>query len=560
MKKTNNRLQSDLELQDRRQEPFHGGKKAWTQLGNELTAARTAVAKGGGDKALRRQHDKGRLSARERIRALLDPDGPFDELMTFAGWQMYPEVGGAPSGGVITGLGPIHGRPWMIIANDATVKAGAFFPITAKKVIRAQTIALENHLPTIYLVDSAGVYLPMQDEVFPDQDDFGRVFYLNARMSAAGIPQIAAIMGNCVAGGAYLPVMCDTIVMTEGSGLYLAGPALVKAAIGQEADSEELGGATMHAEISGTVDFHEPGDPEALARVRNLAGAYAPTPLALWARDRQKSLPPAYAADDLPGIVPAEGGSRPYDMHEVIARLVDASAFDEFKAAYGRTILCGTARLGGYPVGIVANQKTVVKSGKKLEVGGVIYGEAADKAARFILDCNQMGIPILFLHDVNGFMVGRASEQEGIIRRGAKMVNAVANSVVPRISLILGGSFGAGHYAMSGKAYAPRFLFAWPSARYSVMGAQQAAKTILDIQAAQLKRAGKKPDDDTLPELYDDIKAGYDQALDIKYAAARLWVDEVILPQETRGRLIRALEACAQNPDTEEWKLGVFQV
>ena len=400
----------------------------------------------------------------------------------------------------------------------------------------------------------------MQDEIFPDQDDFGRVFYLNARMSALGIPQIAAIMGNCVAGGAYLPVMCDALIMTEGSGLYLAGPALVKAAIGQEVSSEDLGGAAMHAEIAGTVDYLEPDDPHALQRIRNLAAVYAPATLAPWARGRREVEEPALEPQDLLGVVPPEGGSRPYEMREVIGRLVDGSRFDEYKAKFGKTIVCGTAHLGGFPVGIVANQKTAVKAKGRLEVGGVIYGDAADKAARFILNCNQAGVPLIFLHDVNGFMVGRESEHGGIIRRGAKMVNAVSNSVVPRLSVILGGSYGAGHYAMSGKAYAPRFIFAWPSAKYSVMGGQQAAKTILDIQAAQLKRAGQEPDDEELAALYEQIRAGYDAALDIRYAAARLWVDEIILPLETRDRLIRALEACAQNPHTDEFKIGVFQV
>ncbi len=555
-----NKLHSRLTLEQRRNNPYHGNKKAWLELSKALIAERSSLAKGGGDRAVKRQHDKNRLVVRERIGKLLDKDSSFDELMNFAGYGLYEELGGAPAGGTVTGIGRVAGRDWMIIANDATVKAGAFFPITAKKVIRAQTIALENRLPTIYLVDSAGVYLPLQDEIFPDQDDFGRVFYLNARMSAMDIPQIAAIMGNCVAGGAYLPVMCDTLIMTEGSGLYLAAPALVKAAIGQEVSSEDLGGAAMHAEISGTVDYHEPDDLHAIERIRSLATTYSPAELAPWAKNRKISQEPAFNPEDLNGLVPPEGGSQSYDMREVIGRLVDASEFDEYKARYGKTIICGTAHLGGFPVGIVANQKTVIKSRGKIEVGGVIYGEAADKAARFILNCNQAGIPILFFHDVNGFMVGRSSEQEGIIRRGAKMVNAVSNSVVPRISVIMGGSYGAGHYAMSGKAYAPRFIFAWPSARYSVMGGQQAAQTILDIQMAQLKRSGKKPNDEELTALYQKIKSDYDEALDIRYAAARLWVDEIILPLETRERLIRALEVCAQNNRVEELKLGVFQV
>lgn len=539
-----------------------GGAPAanWTAVSQELTSQREQVAAGGGAKALARQHAKGRMGARERITALCDPGTRFDELMTFAGWEMYPDEGGAPAGGVVAGIGKLHGRDWLVIANDATVKAGAFFPITAKKVIRAQTIAYENRLPTIYLVDSAGVYLPMQDEVFPDQDDFGRVFYLNARMSAAGIPQLAAIMGNCVAGGAYLPVMCDALVMTDGSGLYLAAPALVKAAIGQEVGSEELGGAQMHAEVSGTVDFREPNDDAALNRLRRLAASYAAPGVAPWARMRSEPLAPAEPEAELTDLLPATGGTRPYETRDLLSRLIDGAGFDEFKPDYGATLITGLARMGGYPVGIVANQKSVVKRPGKIEVGGVIYAEAADKAARFVLNCNQAGVPIIFLHDVNGFMVGRDSEQQGIIRRGAKLVNAVSNSVVPRISVILGGSYGAGHYAMSGKAYSPRFIFALPSAKFSVMGGQQAAKTVLDIQVAQLKRAGLEPDDETLASLHKQITADYDKAFDIRYAAARLWVDEVILPGELRERLIRALDACACNADREEFKLGVFQV
>ena len=555
------RVDTAVTLDERRAGAFHANRKAWTEAAADLAAQREQIALGGGPAAVKRQHAKERWTARERIAALLDEDAPaFDELMAFAGWRMYEEEGGAPAGGVVTGIGRVAGRDWMIVANDATVKAGAFFPITAKKVIRAQTIALENRIPTIYMVDSAGVYLPMQDEIFPDQDDFGRVFYLNARMSAMGIPQLAAIMGNCVAGGAYLPVMCDTLVMTDGSGLYLAGPALVKAAIGQDVGSEELGGARMHAEIAGTVDFREPDDAHAIERLRRLAASYAPAERAAWARGRTEPAPPREREADLDGILPVEGGAKPYDVREVLARLLDASEFDEFKAEYGKTLVCGTGRLGGYPVGIVANQKVVVKSRGRLQVGGVIYADAADKAARFILNCNQSGVPILFFHDVNGFMVGKESEEEGIIRRGAKMVNAVSNSVVPRIAVILGGSYGAGHYAMSGKAYAPRFLFALPSARYSVMGGQQAAKTILDIQAAQLKRKGIDPDDTTLAELYERIKAGYDEALDIRYAGARLWIDEIVVPAELRQRLIRALDACANDVGHEEFRLGVFQV
>ncbi|GAA5532821.1 acyl-CoA carboxylase subunit beta [Deinococcus aluminii] len=539
----------------------------WPEALARLAADQQKVRAGGGPKAQQRQHEKNRLTARERIARLVDEGTPFDELMTFAGWEMYPEVGGAPSGGTVTGIGTIAGRPWMIVANDATVKAGAFFPITAKKVIRAQTIALENRLPVVYLVDSAGVYLPMQDEIFPDQDDFGRVFYLNARMSAKGIPQIAAIMGNCVAGGAYLPVMCDTLIMTEGSGLYLAGPALVKAAIGQVVESEELGGADMHASIAGTVDYKEPDDEAALKRIRALAGMYAEGEVAPWAKRRAEVQPAPER--DLTEVVSFDG-SKPYDVREVITALADGGEFHEFKPEYGQTLVCGFARVGGYPVGFVANQRTVIKKKLKsggepglrtrIEVGGVIYGDSADKAARFILDANQAGVPLVFLSDVTGFMVGRDSEQEGIIRRGAKLVNAVSNSVVPKITIITGGSFGAGNYAMNGKAYGPRFLFAWPSAKYAVMSGNAAAKTLLDIQVAALQRQGHPPDDEELQRLYDEVKAKYDTELDPRYAAARLWVDEIIAPNDTRERLIRALEACAQNPQQEELKVGVFQV
>ena len=539
----------------------------WAAELERLAADRLKVHAGGGPKAQQRQHDKNRLTARERIARLTDPGTPFDELMTFAGYGMYGDVGGCPSGGTVAGIGKIGGRPWMIIANDATVKAGAFFPITAKKVIRAQTIALENHLPVVYLVDSAGVYLPMQDEIFPDQDDFGRVFYLNARMSAAGIPQIAAIMGNCVAGGAYLPVMCDTLIMTEGSGLYLAGPALVKAAIGQVVESEELGGASMHASIAGTVDYKEKDDEAAIARIRALADLYAQGDPAPFARRRKETRPaPERDLTELVGF----DGSKTYDVRDLITSIVDGGEFNEFKPEYGETLVCGFARMGGYPVAFVANQRTVIKKKLKsggepglrtrIEVGGVIYGDSADKAARFILDANQAGVPLVFLSDVTGFMVGRDSEQEGIIRRGAKLVNAVSNSVVPKITLITGGSFGAGNYAMNGKAYGPRFIFAWPSAKYAVMSGNAAAKTLLDIQLAALKRAGHEPDDEELQRLYDEVKSKYDTELDPRYAAARLWVDEIIEPNDTRERLIRALEACAQNPKQEEFRVGVFQV
>ncbi len=534
---------------------------SWEALLETMRSSRETILQAGGTKAIARQHAKNRLTARERIAALIDPGSRFDELAMHAGWEMYPDP--VPAGGTITGIARIAGRDWMVIANDATVKAGAFYPITAKKVIRAQTIALENHLPVVYLVDSAGVYLPMQDEIFPDQDDFGRVFFLNARISSFGVPQIAAIMGNCVAGGAYLPVMCDTLIMTEGSGLYLAGPALVKAAIGQVVSSEELGGAAMHSSIAGTVDYREPDDAHALERIRNLAGLYAEGGLAAWAKRRHATQAPHLELSDLLKIVSSDGG-KPYDTREVIYRLVDGSdtgsSFSEFKAEYGETMVTGFARLGGFPVGIIANQRMVIRKPGKLEVGGVIYAEAADKTARFILDANQAGVPLVFLSDVTGFMVGRDSEQAGIIRRGAKLVNAVSNSVVPKLTVITGGSYGAGNYAMAGKAFAPRFIYAWPSAKYAVMSGNAAAKTLLEIQVAQLERNGHTPDDLELKALYDEVKSKYDRELDPRYAAARLWVDEVIEPLETRERLIRSLEVCALNPKLEEFRLGVFQV
>lgn len=540
--------------------------KNWPEALELLQKTVSQAHLGGGKKAIERQHQKNRLTARERIAHLIDEGTVFDELMTLAGFEMYQDVGGCPSGGTVAGMGYIQGRPWMIIANDATVKAGAFFPITAKKVIRAQTIALENHIPVVYLVDSAGVYLPMQDEIFPDQDDFGRVFYLNARMSALGIPQIAAIMGNCVAGGAYLPVMCDTLIMTEGSGLYLAGPALVKAAIGQNIDSESLGGAAVHAEISGTVDYKEKDDLSAIQRIRALAEMQTRKYTAPWAQKRKAPKAPQ-SQQDFTELVSLDG-SKTYNVREVLKALLDDSHFDEYKPDYGQSIVCALGWLGGYPVGVVANDRQVIRKKLKsdvpglqtrIEVGGVIYGDSADKSARFIMEVNQMGIPLIFLSDVTGFMVGKDSEYEGIIRKGAKMVNAVSNTVVPKITLITGGSYGAGNYAMNGKAYSPRFLFAWPSAKYAVMSGNAAAKTLLDIQLQALKRQGQEPTDEDLASLFEQVKAKYDQELDPRYAAARLWVDEVIAPETTRERLIRTLEACSGAP-IGEFKTGMFQV
>jgi 3-methylcrotonyl-CoA carboxylase beta subunit len=520
------------------------------------------IRQGGGAKAIESQHKKGRLTVRERIAKLIDPGSQLFELGIFAAYEMYQEWGGAPSAGAVTGLGKVCGRTLMLIANDATVKAGAFFPMTAKKVIRAQNIAIENHIPTVYLVDSAGVFLPLQEDVFPDTDDFGRVFRNNAVMSAMGIPQLAAIMGMCVAGGAYLPLMCDHILMTEGSGLFLAGPALVQAAIGQVTSAEDLGGAKMHSQISGTVDFREPDDDACIRRIRALVdkmGAPNPSPFShVAARE------PLYPGDDIYGIFSSDPAKQ-YDMREIIARIVDASEFEEYRAEYGETVLCGYGRIGGWAVGLVANQKKHVQTlargsdQKRMEFGGVIYTESAEKAARFILDCNQNRIPLVFLHDVNGFMVGKDAEWSGIIRAGAKMVNAVANSVVPKITVICGGSFGAGNYAMCGKAYDPRFMFAWPTAKFAVMSGDAAANTLAEIKLKQLEREGKKVDEKARKEMLESVKATYEQQTDPRYAAARLWVDAIIDPAHTRDALIGALEAAALNPEIREFKTGVLQ-
>jgi len=520
------------------------------------------IRQGGGAKAIESQHRKGRLTARERIAKLIDPDSHFFELGIYAAYEMYEEWGGAPCAGTITGLAKVCGRTFMLIANDATVKAGAFFPMTAKKVIRGQNIAIENRIPTIYLVDSAGVFLPLQEDVFPDSDDFGRVFRNNAVMSAMGIPQITAIMGMCVAGGAYLPVMCDHILMTEGSGLFLAGPALVQAAIGQKTSAEDLGGAKMHAQISGTVDFREPDDDACIKRIRALVDKMgAPNPSSF---SHVRSRDPLYSGDDIYGIFSGDPGKQ-YDMREIIARMVDASEFEEYRAEYGETLLCGYARIGGWAVGIVANQKKHVQTlargsdQKRIEFGGVIYTESAEKAARFILDCNQHRIPLVFLHDVNGFMVGKDAEWSGIIRAGAKMVNAVANSVVPKMTVICGGSFGAGNYAMCGKAYDPRFMFAWPTARFAVMSGDAAASTLVEIKLKQIEREGKKVDEKQKKELYESVRATYEHQTDPRYAAARLWVDAIIDPAHTRDALIWALEAATLNPEIREFKTGVLQ-
>ena len=539
---------------------FESNMRALADLVAQIRNEEEKIREGGGPKAIENQHAKSRLTARERINLLADA-GTFFELGLYVAHRMYEEWGGAPAAGVITGLARIHGRLVMLIVNDATVKAGAFFPMTTKKVIRAQNIAIENRIPTMYLVDSAGVFLPLQEDVFPDTDDFGRVFRNNAVMSAMGIPQIAAIMGMCVAGGGYLPVMCDHVFMTDGSGLFLAGPALVQAAIGQKVSAEDLGGAAMHSAISGTVDFREPNDEACIARIRSLVEKWGYRRQSLW--DRKKPADPALAAEEIYGVYDASS-ARPYDMKEILARIIDESRFDEYKPEYGKTLICGYARIGGFAVGIVANQKlhahqTDHEGHKRVEFGGVIYTESAEKAARFIMDCNQNLIPLVFFHDVNGFMVGRDAEWSGIIKAGAKMVNAVSNSVVPKITVIVGGSFGAGHYAMCGKAYDPRFVFAWPTAKYAVMSGDAAAGTLVEIKVKQLERSGKKLSDEERKELFDSTKKTYEEQTDPRYGAARLWIDKIIDPMETRQAITQALEAASLNPDVPEFKVGVLQ-
>jgi 3-methylcrotonyl-CoA carboxylase beta subunit len=520
----------------------------------EIRSQEITILDGGGKRAIERQHSKNRLTARERIAKLVDPKPAFFELGLWAAWGMYQEWGGAPSAGVITGIGSVAGRQVMVIANDATVKAGAFFPMTCKKVLRAQRIALENRLPLIYLVDSAGVFLPLQDEVFPDEDDFGRIFRNNAVISAAGIPQLAAILGNCVAGGGYLPVLCDKLLMTEGSGLYLAGPALVKAAIGQTVSHEELGGAAMHAAVSGTIDFHEKDEPSCLQRLRRLVEALPED------RARASAAAPGRTPDEIYSLFTGSPRQE-YDIRELLPFVLDEAPFDEYKADYGQSLVCGYGRLGGVPVGVVANQRKRTKSADgQLQFPGVIYVDSADKAARFVMDCNQTRLPLIFLQDVNGFMVGKESEQAGIIRAGAKLVNVIANSVVPKLTVILGGSFGAGNYALCGKAFDPRFIFAWPTARYAVMGGEQAAETLLDITVSALRRSGHEPDAAELEELKQKVEASYQEQTDIRYGAARLWVDKIIEPAQTRETLLIALSVATRYDDGRPFRTGVLQV
>ncbi len=517
------------------------------------------IKQGGGKKAIEKQHERNKLTARERIAYLCDKDTDFIEIGAFAGFDMYEEQGGCPAGGTVAGLGYVSGRQCVILANDQTVKAGAWFPITGKKNLRMQEIAMENKLPVIYLVDSAGVFLPMQDEIFPDKEHFGRIFRNNARMSAMGITQIAAVMGPCVAGGAYLPIMSDETLMVEGNGsIFLAGPYLVKAAIGEDTDNETLGGAATHTEISGIADYKFATEQECLDHVKKIMDKLGKPATAGF--DRIKALPPKKDPHELYGIM-HEGNLKPYDMLEIIERMVDNSEFDEFKKDYGKTILCGYARIEGWAVGIVANQRLVSKNKKgEMQIGGVIYNDSADKAARFIMNCNQKKIPLLFLQDVTGFMVGTRSEHSGIIKDGAKLVNAVANSVVPKITVIIGNSYGAGNYAMCGKAYDPRFIYAWPSAKIAVMGGDQAAKTLLQIQVAAMKAKGREVSAEEEKTLLDTIKNRYDTQTSPYYAAARLWVDHIIDPIDTRRLVSEGIAAADKNADISDFRMGVFQV
>ena len=517
------------------------------------------IYEGGGAKSAAKQKERNKLTARQRIVYLCDTNKPIIEIGAFAGYEMYAEQGGCPAGGTVGVLAYVSGRQCIIAANDQTVKAGAWFPIGGKKNLRLQEISMENNLPIIYLVDSAGVFLPMQDEIFPDKEHFGRIFRNNAKMSAMGITQIAAVMGACVAGGAYLPIMSDETLMVEGNGsIYLAGPYLVKAAIGEDIDNETLGGAETHNAISGIADYKFSNEEECLDYIKKLMGKLGPAQLAGF--NRIEAVAPSLKKEHIYGLQ-SEGNTKPYDVLEIIKCITDADSFDEFKAEYGKTIICGYGRLDGWAVGIVANQRLIVKSKKgEMQLGGVIYNDSADKSARFIMNCNQKKIPLIFLQDVTGFMVGSRSEHAGIIKDGAKMVNAVANSVVPKITIVIGNSYGAGNYAMCGKAYDPRFIFAWPSAKIAVMGGEQAAKVLLQIEVASLKSKGKEITPEAEAELLKEMVDKYNRQTKPEYAAARLWVDAIIDPGETRMLISQCLHAANHNPVIEEFKTGVFQV
>jgi len=526
-------------------------QRSFSQCLEDVLRGEDVIRAGGGERGVARQRKLDRLPVRERIEKLLDDTESWMELGIWAGWEMYPEWGNIASAGVVSGVGKVSGQDVMVIANDATVKAGAMFPQSIKKLLRAQRVAMENSLPTLYLVDSSGVFLPMQDEVFPDEDDFGRIFRNNAVMSAQGIPQYAAIMGNCVAGGAYLPVLCDKIIMTEGSGLYLAAPSLVKAAIGQEVDAETLGGATMHSRVSGTVDFHEPDDEHALERLRSLVALLPSGPLS-------GAIGVPHAAEQTPSEIVAD--KHEYDMLDLIEVVVDKESLQESKPSYGTSLVTCYARIGGVAVGIVANQKMRTQSvNHGIQIGGVIYGESADKAARFVMDCNQMELPLIFIQDVTGFMVGKEAEASGIIRSGAKLVNAMSNATVPKITLIVGGSFGAGNYALCGKAYDPRFIVAWPNAQFSVMGAEQASNTLFQVLSRARMKEGNVDEAD-LEQLRDEIRAKYEEHMDIRYGAARGWVDRIIQPDSTRCELKAMLKIVTRHPVGAKFNTGVMQV
>lgn len=526
------------------------------QLTEAFLKEEAVLREGGGKAGQERQKRLGRLTARERLQLLLDDPEDFFELGIWAAYKMYSEWGEMPAAGVITGIGNVSGRSCMIIANDATVKAGAMFPQSVKKVLRAQRIAFECRLPVIYLVDSSGVFLPLQAEIFPDEDDFGRIFRNNAIFSAAGIPQFAAIMGNCIAGGGYLPVLCDKLLMTEGSGLYLAGPALVKAAIGQVVDTEELGGAKMHAEISGTVDFLESDDPSCIKRLRSLVDML---PIEQ-AADKHVAAP-KQDPQKLYELVGSDN-SQIYDVRDLIDCIIDKDSFEEYKEHFGQTLVVGYAKIGNQRVGIVANQRKPTKTGKgEIEIGGVLYSNSADKAARFIMDCNQIKLPIIFFQDVVGFMVGREAEQSGIIRSGAKLVNVVSNSVVPKITVVVGNSFGAGNYALCGKAYDPNFILAWPNAKYAVMGAEQAADTLFTVQEKAAERKGHPLNQEEAAQMHKQLREKYMEQMEIRYGAARGWVDALIAPHTTRSTLIRLLQLVARSPVKERtFHTGVLQV
>lgn len=525
----------------------------------EINQLYTKIKKGGGEKALQKQRDQGKLTARERISYLLDDDNDAIEIAAFAGNEMYKELGGCPSGGVIVKIGKISGKQCIVVANDATVKAGAWFPITGKKNLRAQEIAMENRLPIIYLVDSAGVYLPMQEEIFPDKEHFGRIFRNNAKMSSMGIIQVSAIMGSCVAGGAYLPIMSDEAMIVDKTGsIFLAGSYLVKAAIGENIDNETLGGATTHCEISGVTDYKAKDDKDALDRIKNIMKSIGDFEKAGF--DRIESSEPKKSPEEIFGIIPASRAEQ-YDTYEIIKRLVDNSEFEEYKPDYGKTIICCTARIDGWSVGIIANQRKMVKSGKgEMQFGGVIYSDSADKTTRFIANCNQRKIPLIFLQDVTGFMVGSKSEHGGIIKDGAKMVNAVANSVVPKFTIIMGNSFGAGNYAMCGKAYDPRFIISWPWAELAVMGGTQAAKVLVQIQESSLKKQGKVISEEEHQALTEKITQNYTKQTKAEYSASRIWIDAIINPLETRKWISIGIEAANHSPITEKFNLGVIQV